>query len=208
MGWLFWIWYAIGAALLLTSSVPKALDFSNGLFLVFYALYALYLMNRQEVYWQLSDRSVSGGVHRKWVRLLLSTVVVWLGGMSLEWIGVHTGWPFGEYKYTLVLGSLIFGVPWTLGFAWIGVVAGGALLSSMRIEKEGQTPGAVNAWSTRLLRAVKIGVWIIILDLVLDPVAHARGFWRTRLIYRRSGTGRSRVSLMVSRSAGCSKAMV
>lgn len=177
MGWLFWIWYAIGAALLLTSSVPKALDFSNGLFLVFYALYALYLMNRQEVYWQLSDRSVSSGVHRKRVRLLLSVIVIWLGGMSLEWIGVHTGWPFGEYKYTPVLGSLIFGVPWTLGFAWIGVVAGGALLSSMRIEKEGQTPGAVRVWSARLLRAVKIGVWIIILDLVLDPVAHARGFW-------------------------------
>ncbi|WP_017810995.1 carotenoid biosynthesis protein [Paenibacillus shenyangensis] len=177
MGWLFWIWYAIGATLLLTIDVPKALDFSNGLFLVFYALYALYLMKRQEVYWQLSDQSVSGGVHKKWLRLLLLALLIWLGGMSLEWIGVHTGWPFGEYEYTPLLGSLIFGVPWTLGFAWIGVVAGGALLSSARIEREGQAPAAVRTWSVRLLRAVKIGVWIIILDLVLDPVAHARGFW-------------------------------
>ncbi|WP_046227650.1 carotenoid biosynthesis protein [Paenibacillus dauci] len=177
MGWLFWIWYAIGATLLLTIDVPKALDFSNGLFLVFYALYALYLMKRQEVYWQLSDQSVSGSVHKKWLRLLLLALLIWLGGMSLEWIGVHTGWPFGEYEYTPLLGSLIFGVPWTLGFAWIGVVAGGALLSSARIEREGQAPAAVRTWSVRLLRAVKIGVWIIILDLVLDPVAHARGFW-------------------------------
>ncbi|WP_046212821.1 carotenoid biosynthesis protein [Paenibacillus wulumuqiensis] len=177
MGWLFWIWYAIGAALLLTIRVPEVLDFSNGLFLVFYALYALYLMKRHQVYWQLSDRSVTGGKSKPYVRLLLPAVIIWLGGMSLEWIGVHTGWPFGEYEYTPVLGSLIFGVPWTLGFGWIGVVAGGALLSSARVETGRQVPAAVRSWSARLLRAVKIGIWIIILDLVLDPVAHARGFW-------------------------------
>lgn len=60
MGWLFWIWYSIGAVLLSTVELPKVLDFSNGLFLVFYALYALYLVHRAEFLKGMSDQSVSG----------------------------------------------------------------------------------------------------------------------------------------------------
>ncbi len=169
MGWIFWIWYGIGAVLLLTIGVPQMLDFSNGLFLVFYALYALSLVRRSHPQQKLSDWSV---INREIVtlpRLLTAAALMWLGGMALEWLGVHTGWPFGEYAYSNILGSLLFGVPWTLGFAWIAVVSSGILLASGRM--------MADTMSARLLRAVQVGVWIIILDLVLDPVADARGFW-------------------------------
>ncbi len=169
MGWIFWIWYGIGAVLLLTIGVPKMLDFSNGLFLVFYALYALSLIRRSQPQYNMSDWSVSKRETITFSRLLMAAVLMWLGGMALEWMGVHTGWPFGEYEYSSILGGLVFGVPWTLGFAWIAVVSSGILLASGR--------AVTDSMRARLLRAVQVGVWIIILDLVLDPVADARGFW-------------------------------
>lgn len=177
MGWLFWIWYSIGTILLLTIGVPKVLDFSNGIFLVFYALYALYLIHRADLFKEMSDQSVSGSLKPLWSRLIVSGVIIWLGGMGLEWVGVHSGWPFGEYEYTSVLGALIYGVPWTLGFAWIGVVAGGVLLSSSSHRSSVDRPSTSNQGMYLLIRACKVGIWVIILDLVLDPVAHARGFW-------------------------------
>lgn len=45
--------------------------------------------------------------------------------MRLEWLGVHSGWPFGEYGYTSVLGGLIYGIPWSNFVAWF--VVGGLL---------------------------------------------------------------------------------
>lgn len=177
MGWLFWIWYSIGAILLLTIGVPKVLDFSNGLFLVFYALYALYLCHRADLFYKMSDQSVSVDTKPLWSRLIFAGVIIWLGGMALEWLGVHSGWPFGEYSYTSVLGALIYGVPWTLGFAWIGVVAGGVLLSSSSSRQRIDNQRHQHTGIYLLVRACKVGVWIILLDLVLDPVAHARGFW-------------------------------
>jgi putative membrane protein len=80
---------------------------------------------------------------------------------------VHTHWPFGEYSYSGFFGIHLFSVPVTLGFAWIAVVGNSALLS-----------GGGSTWTGKLIRAVKTGFWAIVLDLVLDPVAHARGFWQ------------------------------
>ncbi len=155
--------------LLLTIGVPKVLDFSNGLFLVFYALYALSLVRRSSPQQKMSDWSVSNEGSVTLPRLLIASILMWLGGMGLEWLGVHTGWPFGEYQYSTILGGLLFGVPWTLGFAWIAVVCSGILLASRRT--------TVDTMMARVVRALQVGVWIIILDLVLDPVADARGFW-------------------------------
>lgn len=189
MAWLFWIWYAIGLALQLTIGVPPILDFSNALFLVFYALYALSLVRHKEVYSKLSDRSVSGQRAVSFSYLIAAAAIMWLSGMSLEWLGIHTGWPFGEYEYTNLLGSLVFGVPWTLGFAWISVVTSGILISSGLLSGNGanhrtvedgqsnQSAVARSNWRYRMLRALLVGGWVIIMDLVLDPLAHASGFW-------------------------------
>ncbi|GAF10167.1 hypothetical protein [Paenibacillus pini] len=43
---IFWIWYSIGAVLLLFFGVPESLNFSNGLFLVFYGYMRCYLVER------------------------------------------------------------------------------------------------------------------------------------------------------------------
>lgn len=157
---LFWIWYSIGFVLLLFVGVPDALSFSNGLFLVFYALYAISLLFDAKLQHSLSDRSVRP------VRLGGILFLIWLGGMGVEWLGIHTGWPFGEYSYSSILGFHLAEVPVTLGFAWIAVVLNAALLDTAR---QGRY--------YKLLRALKVGCWIVIMDLVLDPVAFDRNFW-------------------------------
>jgi len=147
---------------MLTIGVPKLLSFSNGLFLVFYALYVVDLIYQGRRRNRMSDQSVIWKQPGLWV----SSAILWLGGMGVEWIGVHTNWPFGEYGYSDFFGIHLFNVPLTLGFAWIAVVGNSALLS-----------GGGSSWIGKLIRAIKTGFWAILLDLVLDPVAHARGFW-------------------------------
>ncbi|MFK0524868.1 carotenoid biosynthesis protein [Paenibacillus illinoisensis] len=159
---LYWAWYIIGATLMLTIGVPEQLSFSNGLFLVFYALYVVELIYQGRRRNGMSDQSVIWKQPGLWV----SSAILWLGGMGIEWIGVHTNWPFGEYGYSDFFGIHLFSVPVTLGFAWIAVVGNSALLS-----------GGGSTWKGKLIRAIKTGFWAILLDLVLDPVAHARGFW-------------------------------
>ncbi len=158
---LFAVWYSIGFLLLVFAEVPKPLEFSNGVFLVLYALCLCELAaigigavrKHQE---EVLSRPVG------WSRLALSAAGIAAGTFAVEYAGVHTGFPFGSYRYENTLGSLLGGVPWTMGLAWVGVVLNGALLSGSR---------------GRLARALETGAWVVLLDLVLDPVAEARGFW-------------------------------
>ncbi|WP_042202371.1 carotenoid biosynthesis protein [Paenibacillus camerounensis] len=164
----FWLWYSIGALLLIFFSVPQGLQFSNGLFLVFYAVYAGELIIKGHVQTYMADQSVIFPRQLKPFPFLLSAALIWTCGMGVEWLGVHTGHLFGSYSYSDILGPLVYGVPVTLGFAWIAVVGNAVLLS----RDFGQS-----GWRLLLLRAAQVGFWTVLLDLVLDPVAHARGFW-------------------------------
>ncbi|WP_150268246.1 carotenoid biosynthesis protein [Paenibacillus tepidiphilus] len=164
----FWSWYCIGALLLIFFSVPAGLQFSNGLFLVFYALYAGELLLQSARRAHMTGQSVPGSLPQKRSYFFWSAAMIWLGGMAVEWFGVHTGHLFGSYEYSDILGPLLLSVPVTLGFAWIAVICNAVLLS----RDFGQT-----GWRLKLLRALQVGFWTVLLDLVLDPVAHARGFW-------------------------------
>ncbi len=42
-------------------------------------------------------------------------------GFAVEWIGVHSGWPFGFYRYGDALGPKSGGVPWSIGLNWFVV---------------------------------------------------------------------------------------
>lgn len=147
MGKLFVFWYMVGLLLMLTVGVPDWLAFSNGLFLVFFACCAL------DIERQLGEKRVI-----RWGRAFAAGLLTF----SVEWLGVATGWPFGSYHYTAVLGFSLGGVPLTIAFAWVGVIVTAVLLSD-----------SGNKW----IRALWAGLCTVIFDLVLDPVAYARGFW-------------------------------
>jgi len=158
---LFAVWYSVGFLLMVFSEVPKPLEFSNGVFLVLYALCLCELAATGiGAVPKHRDEALSRPVG--WSRLALSAAGIAAGTFAVEYAGVHTGFPFGSYRYENTLGSLLGGVPWTMGLAWVGVILNGALLSGSR---------------GRLVRALETGTWVVLLDLVLDPVAEARGFW-------------------------------
>ncbi|MDQ1748385.1 MAG: hypothetical protein QOD07_2648 [Frankiaceae bacterium] len=45
--------------------------------------------------------------------------VVGVGGFAVEVLGVHTGVPFGSYRYDGGLGPEVFAVPVVIGLAWV-----------------------------------------------------------------------------------------
>ena len=158
---LFVIWYAIGLLLMVFWEVPEPLRFANGVFLCLYAV-SLCELTARGLQLRGDAQERFAGTSIGWSRLLPPALGIAAGTFAVEWTGVHTGYPFGEYGYNSTLGMMLGGVPWTMGLAWVGVILNGVMLSSAR---------------SRLARAFETGVWVVLLDLVLDPVAEARGFW-------------------------------
>lgn len=182
---LFWGWYSVGLILMLFFRVPEPLRAANALFLMFFAAYALYL--ESGVFGQApghrdgestgTDHSLLGGLPTRGrraavslstgdgtvhSRLALRAVLVGTVTYALEWVGIRTGFPFGGYRYSDTLRLFGEPVPLAIAFAWIGVMSTAVLLS-----------GARSKWR----RALQVGGWALLFDLVLDPAAYARGFW-------------------------------
>lgn len=96
------------------------------------------------------------------------TVSLFLGfaliGMSVEWIGVHSGLLFGSYAYGGNLGPKIYGVPALIGLNW-------ALL--------GFATGAVASRlvQSQIFRIVLAAGLMTLLDLAIEPLAPPFDFW-------------------------------
>ena len=74
--------------------------------------------------------------------------------LSIEQIGMRTGWPFGSYVYDASLGYQIFGVPLVVPFAWL-MIAHPVLIVARRITQN---------W-TFLYGGILMMAW----DFFLDP---------------------------------------
>jgi putative membrane protein len=102
---------------------------------------------------------------RSW-RARRSLVGVALLGFGVEALGVHTGLPFGAYRYTGALGPGLFGVPLVMTAAWMTLAAYAAQLLL-----RGRRAGRVEV----LLAAL----WVTAIDLIIDPLAaNQLGYWR------------------------------
>jgi putative membrane protein len=96
----------------------------------------------------------------------VATITV-LGGFAVEQLGVHTGFPFGDYTYSRSLGVRIGGVPLVIALAW-PMMAWPAALVARRL-------------ATRLPARVLLGAWALATwDLFLDPQMVSAGHWRWR----------------------------
>jgi len=86
-------------------------------------------------------------------------------GMGAELIGVATGWPFGEYRYTGALGPHVAGVAVVVPLAWT-MMAYPALVVARHVTRRPIAGVALAAWA--------LTAW----DLFLDPQMVADGAWR------------------------------
>jgi putative membrane protein len=94
-----------------------------------------------------------------------AVVLVAAGGWLAEVVGLHTGVPFGDYRYGSSLGVTLLGVPLVVPLAWT-MVAWPAALVARRLVRTPLARVAVGAWA--------LASW----DLFLDPQLVAAGGWR------------------------------
>jgi putative membrane protein len=111
--------------------------------------------------------SASHAVITRKARGVAVVLVTALGGFAVEVLGVHTGFPFGEYAYTSSLGPRLFGVPLLLGAAWT-MLAWPAALVARRLVASPAARVVTGAWA--------LASW----DLFLDPQMVADGHWHWR----------------------------
>jgi putative membrane protein len=87
---------------------------------------------------------------------------------AVEYVGVSTGVPYGEFAYGVELGPTAGGVPLALPLFFVPLVVDAYLLCLLLLgDRAGRT-------------AVRVGVTaatVVAMDLVLDPGAVALGFW-------------------------------
>ena len=108
-------------------------------------------------------------------------------GLSLEYVGVITGVPFGRYSYTGVLvPGLPGGVPVAIGFAWLLIVVAGLFTArrlvkyrALSTEYRVHMQHSVLATRYSLLATSFLGALLAVgLDMLLEPVAyHVKGYW-------------------------------
>ncbi|ESP88938.1 bisanhydrobacterioruberin hydratase [Candidatus Halobonum tyrrellensis] len=87
---------------------------------------------------------------------------------AVEYVGVHTGWPYGEFVYGVALGPTVAGVPLGLPVFFLPLVANAYLLCLLLLG------GRAAHAPTRLATVVGL---VLLMDVVLDPGAVALGFW-------------------------------
>ena len=102
-------------------------------------------------------------------------------GMSVEWVGVHTGLLFGTYSYTDVLGLRLASVPLLIGGNWFLVLAGSlscaVLVHRWVLERSGgKVPERIVPWLTSSIPFLSAGV-ATVFDRLMEPAAMKLGFW-------------------------------
>lgn len=90
--------------------------------------------------------------------------LITIGGITAEWIGVHTGYLFGSYSYGPHLGPKLDGIPYLIGVNW-------ALLS--------MASGCVSAyWNlSKMGRILIAGLLMVGLDFFMEKLAPEMDFW-------------------------------
>ena len=85
--------------------------------------------------------------------------------LSIETSALATGFPYGDFKYTGVLGAKIFDItPWTVAFAYPPVL----ILAHWYARKKSKNNFGIIAYTA---------VFATLIDMVLDPAAVRLGFW-------------------------------
>jgi len=87
-------------------------------------------------------------------------------GFLVEWIGVNTGWLFGDYAYGPTLGPKLGGVPLIIGVNWFLLIySAGVFMQRSKIKN-------------RNARIVAGAVILTALDVLIEPTAIKFNYWR------------------------------
>lgn len=96
-------------------------------------------------------------------------------GMGAEWMGVHTGRPFGPYDYSGKLGPKIGDVPVLAGAAWALLARPSRIAGHWATEPRA---GGRRGWRRRAARVAGGAAALTAWDVFLDPRMVREGYWR------------------------------
>lgn len=103
--------------------------------------------------------------HTDWNKsFLIFSVLAFLIGYGSEVLGVHTGFPFGNYEYGTVLGIKLLDVPLMIGVNWLLLVYMTGAFFEQKVQND------------FLAAALGAGLMVII-DFLIEPVAIGLEFW-------------------------------
>lgn len=115
-------------------------------------------------------------------QFFLFVSIAFLAGMGTEIIGVNTGKLFGHYKYGLVMGKQLSGVPFLIGINWFVVVfCSGVIMHKLNswIEDKYLGAGIQMRPIVQTISFVFDGALLATLfDYNLEPVAIKLNFWQ------------------------------
>lgn len=97
-------------------------------------------------------------------KMLIGCLIVGIAGFFVEWIGVHTGYLFGNYTYGENLGMKVAGVPILIAVNWI-------MLSLCT------TSIVVRMKFSVYFQAFVSALFMTLLDVFIEPVAVKSDFW-------------------------------
>ena len=151
----FLVWYGVGIVLVSLDWLPPSLQWANAVFLYLAGLLAiLYAMKR----------------FKRGHGLIVSTGILLLT-IFAESLGVHYGLIFGSYHYEKDFGFQLFGVPMTIGFAWIMVIFTSMAHYEFLLIRRKTVVGA-------LIYSTVTSLLAVTMDLIIDPVAFkGREYW-------------------------------
>lgn len=142
------IYYVVGITLLVTSENKEEIITLTPFTLLFTMI--VLLVNH------------TGGWSIRVAAVLLLIIVL---GFLVELIGVATGFPFGFYSYSDVLGFQLYNTPVIMGINWGMLVYAGTLLFH---------PMKISDW----LKPVLSGILLVILDIFIEPFAIKWNLWQ------------------------------
>ncbi len=114
----------------------------------------------------------------------LFIVIAIIVGLSVEIIGVNTGFLFGTYTYGDVMGVKLFNVPILVGVQWFVVVyCCGVIMQFVNnwshkkiIDLGGESERTQKVKSISLI--IDAALLATLFDFVMEPVAQQLGFWQ------------------------------
>lgn len=151
----FLVWYVCGVVLLTFDLLPPWLEWANAVFLYASGLLAYLYLQRT----------------RGTKLAVFLSVLIMAVSMFSEWLGVEYGLIFGTYRYEKDFGLQLFGVPLTIGFAWLMVIVTGHVLTKKVIHQKRTVLNAV-------VYATVSALFAVIMDLLIDPVSFVvKQYW-------------------------------
>jgi putative membrane protein len=166
LAWTFAAVHVLGLALAtfgILVAVPHPSVWASGTGSAAFFAYALTHTGAVSLVFAALAITFYGGYAIGWPRTLIFAAVSCIVSATAELTGTATGWPFGGYEYTGLLGAKLAGrVPFSVPLSWYFMGFAAYVLGCALVQKRARAPSP--------LAAIAVGAWLLTgWDLVLDP---------------------------------------